>query len=219
MRKDKVKAFELRRQEKSYSEISRVLKVSKSTLAGWFKKEEWSQDIRNKLGTAASLAFPKKLDAVLKANKKRWAGIHESYRKQAESEFASFKKDPLFIAGVMLYWGEGEKTAKHPSLKLANSDPQMIRVFYSFLKDCLHVPEEKIKAYLLLYPDLQDSMQKTFWSRATGIPLNRFWNSIYITGKHPARRLSYGVCNINVNSRELKERILMWIQLFQKELA
>ncbi len=219
MRKDKVKAYELRRKEKSYSEISRALNVSKSTLAGWFKNEEWSQGIRDKLGALHSLSYPKKLAAIQKANKARWAKAHQSYRDAGEKEFKSLKNNPLFIAGIMLYWGEGDKTIKGPNgsrVKLSNTDPQMIRVFYLFLKDVLNIPLDKISIWLLLYPDLIDAMQKNFWSKATSVPLNRFKNSIYIQGKHPTKRLSYGVCNIYVSSRELKEKMMVWLDLCQK---
>jgi hypothetical protein len=61
-------------------------------------------------------------------------------------------------------------------------------------------------------------MQKRFWSRATGVPLSQFRGSIYIKGRHPTKRLSYGVCNIYVSSREFKEKMLVWLDLYQKML-
>ncbi|KKS25154.1 MAG: hypothetical protein UW43_C0008G0026 [Candidatus Yanofskybacteria bacterium GW2011_GWA1_44_21] len=218
MRKDKVKAFELRRQEKSYSEISELLGIPKSTLATWFKKEEWSQQIRDRLGSTESLAYPEKLALMVKATKERWARLHQQYRDQADKEFFKLKKDPLFIAGLMLYWGEGDKVLKNCQVRLSNSDPRMIRMFYVFLKKTLVVPEEKIRANLLLYPDLIDEMQKKFWSKSIGITLDKFNKSVYIKGRHPTRRLSYGVCNIFVMSRELKEKIIRWTELIQVEL-
>lgn len=218
MRKDKIKAFELRRQQKSYAHISSQLKIPKSTLAAWFKSQDWSKDIRDRLSKEVSFSLPKKLASITKSNKARWSKLHASYRSQAEQEFVSLKKDPLFLAGIMLYWGEGDKTP-NSNIKFANNDPQMVRVFYSFLKKSLLIPEEKVRAYLLLYPDLNEPMLKSFWNKATGIPLDRFWNSIVIKGRHSTKRLSYGVCNVNVSSRELKEKMLVWINLAQNELA
>lgn len=218
MRKDKETAIELRRQNKSYKSISRELNIPLGTLAGWFKKELWSQEIRNKLGIEQSLSFPKRLQAMIKANKERWSKIHQNYREQAKNEFVTLKNNPLFIAGLMLYWGEGDKRSKNSQVKLANTDPAMIRIFYSFLKDVIAVPTEKIHIWLLLYPDLLDNVQKNFWSKATGVPLSQFKNSIYIQGRHPTKRLSYGVCNIYVSSREFKEKIMTWIDLCQKTL-
>ncbi|MBP9822237.1 MAG: hypothetical protein KBC81_02210 [Candidatus Pacebacteria bacterium] len=219
MRKDKVRAYKLRREGKSYKEIKAVLGIPLATLAGWFKNEEWSQKIRDELGAKTSLSSPSKLAAIQKANKARWDNKYKEYRTAAEKEFSKKKDSPLFIAGVMLYWGEGSKSPKSSQLKLANSDPMMVRVFYAFLTEELGVTKDKITSYLLLYPDLRDDMQKTFWSRATGIPLSQFRKSAFIKGKNPAKRLSYGICNIAVGSRELKEKMLTWINLYQKELA
>ena len=218
MRKDKVRAYKLRREGKSYKQIKELLGIPLGTLGGWFKNEEWSKEIRDRLGKEQSLSFPKKLQAIIKANKKRWADIHQKYRDAGETEFEALKNNPLFLAGVMLYWGEGEKATQMSRVKLANTDPQMIRLFYVFLKDVIKVPHEKICIWLLLYPDLVDDMQKRFWSRATRIPLSQFKGSIYIKGRHPTKRLSYGVCNIYVSSREYKEKMMVWLDLYQKIL-
>lgn len=215
MNPNKEKAIELRRSGKSYKAINREVGVSTSTLSDWFKNEEWSIEIRDRLGKEQSLAFPKKLEAMVKANKKRWADWNQKARDEAAEEFPKLKDNPLFLAGLMLYWGEGNKTPTSSQVKLANSDPAMIRLFCLFLKKSLSVPEERIKVWLLLYPDLIDSVQKNFWSKATGVPLTQFNKSIYITGKHPTKRLSYGVCNVTVSSRQLKEKIVKWIELYQ----
>ncbi len=215
MRKDREKAFELRRQSKSYKTISRELGIPLGTLAGWFRNELWSRDIRDKLGREASLAFPDKLRRIVAANKKRWAELYDSYRQEAIMSFPELKDDPLFLAGLMLYWGEGDKSQKNVQVKLTNSDPEMIRIFHRFLTETLKIPKEKISAWLLLYPDLIDSVQKNFWSRATGIPIGQFKKSIYIAGRHPKKRLSYGVCSIYISSREFKERILKWLELYK----
>ena len=218
MRKDKEKAIELRHQNKSYKSISRELGIPLGTLAGWFRNEPWSQEIRDKLGIEASLAFPEKLKRIVAANKKRWADTHEVYRQEATKEFSKLKDDPLFLAGIMLYWGEGEKQQKSSQVRLSNSEPEMIRIFYLFLIKALKISPEKIKAWLLLYPDLIDPVQKNFWSKATGIPISQFSKSTYIKGRHPTKRLSYGVCTIHISSRALKERVLKWLELYQDYL-
>ncbi len=219
MRKDKVRAYKLRREGKSYKEIKAALGIPLGTIASWFKDQDWSQKIRDELGAQKSLSVPSRLEAVKKASKIRWAKNYESYRALAKTEFTAKKTNPLFMAGVMLYWGEGNKSTEGSQVKFSNNDPLMIRVFYRFLTEELGLTPDKISVYLLLYPDLQDKMLKNFWSKSVGIPLERFWASVFIKGKQPARRLSYGVCNVCVSSRELKERMLTWIDLYQKQLA
>ncbi len=219
MRKDKLRAYELRREGKSYKKINRLLNIPLSTLASWFKDVDWSRQIRDELGTKASFLSPEKLAAIQKANKNRWAKKYAEYRSLAESEFASRKNRPTFIAGIMLYWGQGNKSLNDSHVKLANNDPMMIRVFCNFLTEELGVALNKVAINLLLYPDLNDEMQKKQWSRSIGIQLSQFKKSSFITDKQSKRRLSYGVCNVRVSSRELKEKLLVWINLFQKDLA
>ncbi len=215
MRTDKEKAFKLRRSGLSYKKISRELGIPLSTLAGWFKNEAWSQLIKNRLSVEVSLSNSRTLKMMAAANHERWARIHEEYREAAVNEFERLKNNPLFLAGIMLYWGEGEKKQKSSMVRLGNSDPEMIKIFNLFLTKIIKIPKDRIFTWLLLYPDLVDSVQKNFWSRAIGLSTNQFKKSMYIKGRHPKNRLSYGVCTIYVQSRALKERMLKWIELYQ----
>jgi len=219
MRKDKEKAIELRRQNKSYKFISRELNIPMGTLAGWFRDEPWSQEIRDRLGKIESLTYPEKLSKIIAANKKRWHSWHQECQEEAIREFPKLKYAPLFISGIMLYWGEGDKKLENGQVALSNSDPEMIKIFYSFLTHAMRVPIEKIGIRLILYPDLIESVQKNLWSKLTKIPISKFTKSTYIQGRHPTKRNSYGVCLIRVCSRKLKEKILVWINLYQKEFA
>ena len=219
MRKDKIRAYELRRKGKSYSEIRKVLGVSKGTLSGWFKGQEWSQEIKEKLSQTQSIKAPKKKAQIIKANKERWLMWRQQHRARASDSFTDLKNNPLFIAGMMLYWGEGDIKNETSQVRLSTTDPSKIRLLYKLLKNILNIPTDKIGLYLVLYPDLKEEMQKNFWSRAVGISLSHFKKSIYIKSKNPSKRTSYGVCNIFVNSRGLKEKMLIWINLLSEELA
>ena len=44
----------------------------------------------------------------------------------------------------MLYWGEGDKKVENSQVKLSNSEPGMIKVFYLFLIEVMKIPSEKI---------------------------------------------------------------------------
>lgn len=219
MRKDKEKAFELRRQKMSYKNISQELNIPIGTLAGWFKDESWSQEIRDELGTKESLAFPEKMRRIVDANRKKWKALYLKWQNEAIIEFETLKNNPLFISGIMLYWGEGDKKLENGSVSLSNSDPEMVKIFHRFLFDIAAVPKEKIRAKLIIYPDLTDSVLKNIWSRLTKIPVSQFTKSAVIQGRHPTRRNSYGVCLLRIGSRELKEKILKWIELYQNYLA
>ena len=203
----------------SYKKIKRELGIPTSTLACWFKHELWSIEIRDRLASTESLAYPEKLKRLIAVVQQKYATLHESYRKEARDEFPSLKNNPLFIAGLMLYWGEGDKKVENSTTKLCNSEPSMIKVFYLFLTRVMKIPSEKIKFNLLLYPDLADMPMRNLWSVTTGIPLTQFKKSVYIQGRHPTRRLSYGVGNIRVGGRKYKEKLLEWIKICEKDLS
>ena len=215
MRKDKEKAIQLRRQGKSYKKIRTELGIPMATLSDWFKRESWSYDIKIKLASEVSLANPRKLELMVRATKQKWQKIHKEWQEKAIKEFPKLKNNPLFIAGLMLYWGEGDKKLENGQVSLSNSDPHLIRLFYVFLTKTLNVPSEKIRMNLILYPDLIDKVQKNIWSNATKIPLDLFKNSTTIQGRHPTKRNSYGVCIIRVCSRQLKEKVIKWLGLSQ----
>ncbi len=210
MRNDKQMAFQLRREGRSYKTISRELKIPISTLASWLKKEPWSEEIKIRLIQEQALS-PAFLERISLANKQRWETLRQQYRAEAVREFKKLIKSPLFLAGLMLYWGEGDKNPKGSVVRLGNSDPALVKTFYIFLRDCLNVDEDKIHFWLLLYPDLIESVHKKFWSVALGAPQASFKKSIFIKGKHPTKRMAYGVGTVYVSSRALKERMLKWI--------
>jgi hypothetical protein len=157
MRKDQEIALKLRGQNKSYNEISRTLGIPKSTLCLWFKRLSWSEEIKKELENEQRESQKVKIKLMAQANKEKWERWHEECRNKATKEFPSFKKSPLFVSGLMLYWGEGDKNMKNGVVKLVNSEPEMIRIFNLFLTKSLKNSPDKISAWLLLYPDLVDS--------------------------------------------------------------
>lgn len=216
MRKDREKAIELRRSGKSYKQIRAKLGIPIATLSDWFKSEPWSYEIKNILASQASLSNPIKIKLMIKSTKQKWQKIHRQWQEEAIREFPKLKNNSLFMAGLMLYWGEGDKKLENGQVVVSNSDPHLIRLFYLFLIRAINIPPEKISMRLLLYPDLIDSVQKNLWSKATKIPLDLFKKSTTIQGRHPTKRNSYGVCMIRIHSRQLKEKIIKWLNLSQR---
>src|SRR5688572_23770642 len=109
MRKDKNAAYQLRLSGKSYNEIYEILKVPQSTLSDWFSKKEWSIKIRDRLALSAQEVSTMRIVELNKVRGKHLAEVYEQARQEARKEFKFLKYNPLFIAGLMLYWGEGDK--------------------------------------------------------------------------------------------------------------
>ncbi len=217
MRKEKTKAIQLRHRGKSYKEIGESLDISKSTLAGWFKNDSKSIAVKHALSTRRNKNVAERIKNFTAANKLRWQKWREGARREAESDFAKLSKDRLFVAGLMLYWGEGDNKNKNP-LRLSNTSPVMIGVYVKFLIKCLKIPKSRLRVGLILYPDLNQIRCINFWSKISGISPSQFYKVQVIRGFHPTRKLPNGVCMIIINDGRLKEKVLTWIDLLSIKL-
>lgn len=217
MRKDKEIAIKLRREGKSYKEIHAALRIPVSTLSDWFTGEEWSGKIRKRLATAVNKTSTIRILNLNKTRGEHLAKAYEAAREEARQEFELLKYDPVFISGVMLYWGEGAKDPKQ-GVKFASSDPRMIKFYVQFLLKSCRIPVEKIKAYLLLYPELDEKTARAYWVKMSNLPWEHFTRSTIMAGRHATRRLGWGVCTISVSSNYFKQKMLEWIKLLPEEL-
>ncbi|MGB4076088.1 MAG: hypothetical protein WBK28_00070 [Minisyncoccia bacterium] len=217
MRKDRNEAIEMRKDGKSYRQIRDKLRIPLSTISEWFSGEEWSLKIRQKLTAAAEIESTIRIVELDRVRGEHLKQAYEEARKEARQELETLRYNPLFIAGIMLYWGEGDKLTNGQT-RLSNSDPELIRLYVEFLRKACRIPESKIKGSLLIYPDIDRESNLRFWSFASGIPISRFSKSVLINGKHETRRLRYGVCSILVLSTYFKVKMLEWLRFMPKEL-
>ncbi|MEK7555618.1 MAG: hypothetical protein AAB516_02255 [Patescibacteria group bacterium] len=217
MRNDKHLAIKLRKQGKSYNKISGELEISKSTLSNWFSNIKWSKDIKKELTRKANYIARKNLQRYNKKCKEKWEHRREAARQEARKDFPKLTKNPLFIAGLMIYWGEGDSKIKNP-FRLSNTDPRMIALYTKFLIKSLNIPKENLRSTIILYPDLSEEKCMNFWAATIGIPKSQFYKTQFIKGKHPTKRLSNGICMITCGNRQIKEKILVWIDLLSKSL-
>ena len=79
-----IKAVELRKIGKSYSEIHKLLEIPKSTLSSWFSNKDWSQEVKNiRTGRQKGL-FSKSLKSASLAIKRLKIERDEEYIKEIE---------------------------------------------------------------------------------------------------------------------------------------
>lgn len=217
MRKDKAGAIQMRVSGKSYSEISASMHIPKSTLSDWLKNEHWSTETKLRLTRNSNVKSGARIAELDRIRGKRLGELYERARAEAQEEFEVFKNHPLFIAGLSLYWGEGDKSTRG-TVRIATVDPGMLRVYLRFLTQMCGVEERRIKAWNLIYPDLEESAVKLHWAQELQIPYERFTKSTTVKGRHPTRKTAYGVCTLYTSSTYLKTKILTWLRLFEKEL-
>lgn len=217
MRKDKHIAINMRKSGKSYAQIRASLNIPVSTLSNWFADVEWSKKLRDHLSASVQRDHTVRLVKLNKIRGNNLKRIYAEARDEARREFALLKYDPLFVSGVMLYWGEGAKSPKQ-GVKFTNSDPRMIEFYIKFLTNSCRIPLEMIRAYVLIYPEIEEKTARAYWSKMIGLPWENFTKCVRIEGRHATRRLGWGVCTVTISSTYFKQKMLEWISVLPQEL-
>jgi predicted transcriptional regulator len=217
MREDKKSALQLRSLGKSYNEIKKLLGVPKSTLSDWLGKNQNSIRIKHILSENAEKKNTIRIRTLNKIRKRNLSKLYQEAREEAKKEFEYFKFFPLFISGITIYWGEGDRSSRH-LIRVGNIDPYMIRLFVRFLREVCGVFKMKIRAHILIYPDLDMEKCKNFWIKKSGLSSENFNKTVVIKGRHKTRRIPYGVCYVGVSSTYLKEKMSIWLNLLPREL-
>lgn len=133
-------------------------------------------------------------------------------------ESLSREEQDLKIAGAMLYWGEGTKQGG--SVKFANSDPEMVKVFLTFLRVVCGISEERLKVLIHRYPDQDPVYLQKFWSSVTNIPKERFYREFVHKGKVGTYKTKskYGTLAISYCDTLLLNTILGWVDEYRQKL-
>jgi len=229
MRKDRESALKMRLSGKSYSEISKALEVSKSTLSAWLGKIELPLLVREEMYKRTN---KKALEALLHHNKgqttvavKRMREI----RKISAQTISNLTCQDLLMLGIALYWAEGYKRVKmvrgrevtsHP-ISLTNSDPALVKCFLRFIREICEVSDHKIKASIRVFEHQNEKHLLDFWRKETNIPKDNFKKTYYgisksSEGKRPFNRLEYGVIQISIADTNLFHKIMGYIEGIKK---
>ena|SRR3989338_6065138 len=214
--KEKEGAIKLRLVGKIYGEIQKTLNIaSKGTLSSWLKGVRLTRAARKKLSRNTRLAHERGLYAF---NKERTHRIkNENYLafQDGYAHIGEITQRELLLMGAALYWGEGTKAltrTRNPSLAFANSDPKMVVIFMRFVREILRIPEKKIRAGFHIYKTIRDDQARKYWSKATGLPQDRFYVIRQVSTaskkKRNPRLLPFGTVVIKVNDRKVFHRVL-----------
>lgn len=215
---DRNRAIQLRKQEKSYSQIKKILNVSKGTLSVWLQDYPLSQEKIRELRDWNEQRIEKFRETMRRKREHRLRQVYD-----AEKSFLiPLNKRELYIAGLLLYWGEGLK-AGSAEVSLSNTNPAVIKFFMSWLEEAVGITKPQMRVYLHLYSDMDVKKEMGFWSRTLRLPLKQF-TSPYIKTSSSKRifhkgTFGHGTCNLRVGSVVLKEKIMMGLKAISDKHA
>lgn len=198
---------------RSVKEIARLLGVSTSSVSDWVRDIELTDEqhavlqARNGLHERQLLAR-----SVMSAKaRRRRASAQDDGRRRAR------EGDSLYVTGCMLYWAEGSRSRNR--LVFTNSDPEMVRIFATFLRCSFGVDPERVRLTCNLFADHEARQREIeeFWLCTAGLSRSSLCRSTVnqysrYSQKKRRNKLPYGTCRIVVHSTEIAQTIYGSIQ-------
>ncbi|MBI2024507.1 MAG: hypothetical protein HYT03_00230 [Candidatus Harrisonbacteria bacterium] len=215
---DRNLAIQLRREGKSYNEIrSVILNLAKSTLSGWLRNIDLSEEQMKKLEKRINNKLEKARFAAAKTNRaKRLLREVQIYR-ESTKEFPKFVQSPLFLIGLTMYWAEGSKRSN--AIDLINSEPHVIKLMIKWFNKFLNIPLEKMKFRLYTHKQFAKENLENFWANELRVNISQFKKTIYKPSNHNfKKRPDYKGClRIMTGSVDKFRKILNWQKALVKK--
>ncbi|GAB4509723.1 MAG: hypothetical protein OHK0046_05260 [Anaerolineae bacterium] len=127
-------------------EICQRLGISKSSASTWVRDLPLTLEQEAALEARLELNYEARSKG---AQTNRRVALERREQSQIEGRMKARENDWLHAAGCMLYWGEGTKSKM--GIRLANSDPDLLRFFLRFLRETMKISDERIRIYLNFY--------------------------------------------------------------------
>lgn len=160
---EKTEARQLRGNGLSIKQIAELLSVSKGSVSNWVRDINLTQcvqaNIKNRIQLGREHARLSRLNNIASKRNKLF--------QRCKKDIVPVSRRDLWIAGLMLYAGEGRKVwdASSQAIELTSSEPDIIRVFINFLTLVCGIKRNKIKIRLFLFPDIDVKETESFWAQ------------------------------------------------------
>ena len=192
-------------------DISKQLKVSKSSVSYWVRNVELTKKQRSKLnknGHSIEAIEKRRISRIANTQAKR-----DVISKTALKEATKLVSNPLWCVGVALYWGEGGKTQN--IARIANSDPTVIKMMMTFFRGVCHISEEKFHGHIHTFDHRNVRKAEEYWSNVSGIDKSNFFKTYKkksSSSKHKRNTLPYGTFQIYIHDTDFFFRMMAWIE-------
>ena len=201
----------------SYSEIAKIVGVSKATLSNWFADAEFSKRVTQDNVKKAAQHNQKRIQLLNKAKQSERTKQYREVARTAAVEYKNYRSQPLFIAGVMLYAAQGDTDSAQ--IRLSTTDMISQRIFVNFAARYLGVERKQVHFWLLLYPDHDVDACVNAWAKTLRLSPAQFYKTQVIQSRSGKETLHFGVGNTIISSALLRKKLDTWIELANKELT
>lgn len=210
---EKEKARALRKRGYSINQIVKDTGFSKASVSVWVRDIILTKSQKNKLsekGRSVESIEKRRISRLTNENKRKRGIIDEAKR-----DFDKISTKELKLIGIILYLGEGAKTMKQGRASIANSDPDVIKIFAKFLREICNVPENKFRGQIHTFTHANIEKTENYWSKITGIPRKQFYKTYTKPSSASLQKrktLPFGTFDLSVNDTKLLLTILGWIE-------
>lgn len=215
---EKEKARALRKKGYSINQIVKEADLTKASVSVWVRDITLTKLQKNKLserGRSVESIEKRRVNRLLNEKNKRQIVIDN-----ARKDFNNISLEQLKLIGIVLYLGEGGKT-KRGMVRLANSDPIVIKMMMRFFREICKVPSDKFRASIHTFAHADIEKTEKYWSKISGIPRSQFFKT-YIKASSASLQkrntLPFGTFDIYVCDTKLFLTIMGWIDRI-KELT
>lgn len=198
----------------SVKEIARTVRVTPSSVSLWVRDIPLTPEQLESL----RLRNPAYNSQLRGASQNAERGRARRLASQHEGRAIVREADPLFIAGVMLYWAEGDKSSRNAA-RLSNSDPEVLRLFARFVRTCFDVTNDQMAVTCNLFADHLGRQRdiERFWLDVVELPPERLCKShVNVYSKYSQKKrqnkLPYGTTRLVVHSTHVVQCIFGAIQ-------
>ncbi len=190
----KEQAIKLRKEGHSYAFIAEKLSVAKSTLSLWLKGISFvpNEFTKNSIsqGQKKSIEY-KRVDKMLSLN---------SAIQFAEQMFEKLSERELLVLGIGIYIGEGSKVGNY--IRVANSDPRIIKFMMLWFKKCFKLTDSNFKVRVHTYPDNDEAIVLSYWRKELKLSSSSF-HPCYIDKRSNKKKnrqgvLPYGTAHLSI---------------------
>lgn len=214
----KEKARELRKQGYSFGQLTTELNVSKSTLHAWIRDvkrpEKFSQ--LDRIRWAKEI---QPLGAAMQKQKReqRISNLMAEIKTEIHTTIINSEMKKALLSA--LYWSEGSKG--RGMLVFANTDPRLVLLFTTLLRECYQVQESKFRVRLHLHYYHSEKPIKLFWSKLLKIPEDQFTKTYrkHRSKERTFRRNFGGICFLKYNSDDLRERLVQYAYALGEQIT
>jgi len=203
---------ELRQSGATYSEIQKKFGVPKSTLNTWFKDLPYPAH-EYFIDQKSWLIKIRKLSAESKKKKsaENMRVLVEKIRNDVKSWEFLISKDIQKCLLAILYWAEGQKLPENNApVNFANTDPKLILLFLTMLRNCYTIDESKLRVRLHVHWYHNIKIVKRFWGNLLNIDEKKF-GKVFIKPRSKTKKFRKnfaGICFVIYHSVYLRREIV-----------